>query len=59
MTAAAALIRDCGALAAHEDEIAAHTATGLAALEAAPQALTERSRHTLQGLAELLTARRS
>lgn len=59
VAAAAALIRDCGALAAHEDEIAAHTATGLAALEAAPGALTEHSQRTLQGLATLLTARHS
>ncbi|SHE25932.1 polyprenyl synthetase family protein [Actinomyces glycerinitolerans] len=59
LSAAAALIRDCGALNAHEDEIAAHTATGLAALEAAPGALPERSRRTLLGLAEMLTARRS
>ncbi|SDM74943.1 polyprenyl synthetase family protein [Actinomyces ruminicola] len=59
VAATADIIRDCGALAAHEEEIAAHTATGLGALDAVPSALSDAPRETLTALAHLLTARRS
>ncbi|MDU0349192.1 polyprenyl synthetase family protein [Actinomyces sp. MRS3W] len=69
IAAAAAVIRDCGALAAHEEEIAAHTAAGLAALDALPEephaasrpidASSQSARALLADLATVLTARQT
>ena len=58
IAAASDLIRDCGALAAHEEEIAARARTGLRALDDAPPgALDEVGRADLSALARALTAR--
>ncbi|WP_103062718.1 polyprenyl synthetase family protein [Actinomyces qiguomingii] len=56
---AARVIRDCGALHALEEEISAHTATGLAALDALPDALSPGARETLHDLTKVLTARQN
>ncbi|MDO4901310.1 polyprenyl synthetase family protein [Actinomyces sp.] len=54
---AAGVIRDCGALAALEEEIAAHAATGLDALATSPNSLDASALDMLHGLTEVLTAR--
>ena len=58
ITAASDLIRDCGALDEHEEEIAAHARTGIRALDGAPRgALDQAGRNDLMTLAQALTAR--
>lgn len=58
VAAAAQLIRDCGALEAHEELIGAHTRAGIAALDApGPDALDDAGRADLLALARALTAR--
>ncbi|WP_136193248.1 polyprenyl synthetase family protein [Actinomyces procaprae] len=59
IAAATGMIHDCGGLAALEDEISAHTRTGLSALAAVPAGLGTNSRDALTALARVLTARRS
>ena len=55
--AAARLIEDCGARAAHEDLIASHRACGLEALEAVRPLLEAPSAALLEALADRLTRR--
>ena len=58
ITAASDIIRDCGALDEHEEEIAAHARTGIRALDGAPRgALDQAGRNDLMTLAQALTAR--
>ena len=58
IAAASDLIRDCGALAEHEEEIAAHARAGIRALGGAPPgSLDEAGRSDLLALAQALTAR--
>ena len=58
IAAAADLIRDCGALAAHEDKILTHTQAGISALGTIPlEALDEAGRTDLLALSQALTAR--
>ncbi|MBW3068167.1 polyprenyl synthetase family protein [Actinomyces sp. 594] len=59
IAAATEVIRDCGALTAHEEEIASHTAAGLGALAESPAILNDVARQSLTALAEVLTSRRS
>ena len=58
IAAAADLIRDCGALAAHEEKILTHTQAGISALGTIPlEALDEAGRTDLLALSQALTAR--
>ena len=58
IAAASDLIRDCGALAEHEERIAAHARAGVRALDGTPQGtLDQAGRSDLLALARALTAR--